>query len=291
MAVAEERHFGRAAERLHIAQPPLSRQIRQLETELGAQLLERNTRKVELTAAGSAYLERAREILTQVEVAGNEAARIASGLQGRLVVSCVGSATYSLLPAFACTLREEIPDVELVLRGELLVPHQVERLLARDIDLAVLRPPVDETALTVRTLRTDRLLVAMPEGHALASRRRLNVKDLRGEDLVVHAGGTSVMYGAVAALFRDAGVEAKFRHEVAETSTLLTFVAAGLGLAVVPEPVSKLGVAGVTFRPVSGEGATIDLCSAVRADDNSATLYRALEVLDRVVRSAAGTKI
>ena len=111
LAVAEELHFGRAAARLHMAQPPLSQQIRQLEEELGVRLLDRNTRRVELTDAGAAYLERVRAVLAEVDQAGEEARRVAAGLQGRLVVGCVGSATYSLLPALARTVREELPGV------------------------------------------------------------------------------------------------------------------------------------------------------------------------------------
>src|SRR5690242_638633 len=112
VAVAEERHFGHAARRLHMAQPPLSQQIRQLEGELGLQLLKRTTRKVEVTAAGAAYLERAREILRAVDDAAREATRIAAGRVGRLRVGCVGSATYSLLPSLARRLQAELPDVE-----------------------------------------------------------------------------------------------------------------------------------------------------------------------------------
>jgi DNA-binding transcriptional LysR family regulator len=288
LAVAEERHFGRAAERLHMAQPPLSQQIRQLEAELGVRLLERTTRKVELTDAGSAYLQRVREILAEVDDAGQEVRRVAAGLQGRLVVGCVGSATYSLLPAFARALREELPGIDLAFRGEMLGPAQVSALLAREIQLALLRPPVDEPALRVAALRTDRLIVALPDGHRLARRRRLGVADLRGEDMVAHASGRSVMHGTVLALCREAGFEPRIRHEVAETSTLVTFVAAGLGIAVVPEPVSGLGVTGATYRPLAGRAARIDLVSAVRADDSSPALARALEVLTGLVRARSG---
>lgn len=286
LAVAEERHFGRAAARLHMAQPPLSQQIRQLEAELGVTLLRRSTRRVELTDAGSAYLERVRAILADVEDAGTEAQRLAAGLEGRLVIGCVGSATYSLLPAFARTLREELPRVDFAFRGEMLVPDQVEALLARRIDVALLRPPVDEPALRVDTLRRDRLIVALPERHRLAGRRRIRVDDLRHEDLVVHASrGRSVMYGAVTALCRDAGFEPRVRHEVAETSTLVTFVAAGLGVAVVPEPVAELRVAGTTYRPLARRDATIDLAVAVRTADEAPALTRAVGLLRSLARA------
>jgi DNA-binding transcriptional LysR family regulator len=287
-AVAEERHFGRAAERLHMAQPPLSQQIRHLEAELGVTLLRRSTRRVELTDAGSAYLERVRAILSDVEDAGAEAQRVAAGLEGRLVIGCVGSATYSLLPTFARTLRDQLPGVDVAFRGEMLVPDQIEALLAGRIDLALLRPPADEPALAVTTLRRDRLIVALPERHRLAVRQRIRVADLRDQDLVVHAsGGRSVMHGAVTALCRDAGFEPRVRHEVAETSTLVTFVAAGLGIAVVPEPVAELRLAGTTYRPLARRDAHIDLAVAVRSADESPALARAVAVLQALSRGQA----
>src|SRR5207342_2463918 len=135
VAVAEERHFGRAAERLHMAQPPLSQQIRQLEGELGVTLLRRTTRRVDLTDAGAAYLDQARRILAAVDDAGLEAQRVQAGLTGRLVIGCVGSATYSLLPMLARSLREELPGVDFSFRGEMLVPDQVDALLAGGIDM------------------------------------------------------------------------------------------------------------------------------------------------------------
>jgi DNA-binding transcriptional LysR family regulator len=282
VAVAEERHFGRAAERLHMAQPPLSQQIRRLETELGVTLLHRTTRRVDLTDAGSAYLDRARAILAAVDEAGVEAQRVADGLVGRVVIGCVGSATYSLLPALARTLREELPGLDFAFRGEMLVPDQVAALLAGRIDVALLRPPVDEHALRVRTLRREALIVALPEGHRLAGRRRLAVGDLRAEDFVVHSGeGRSVMHGLVTTLCHEAGFEPRIRHEVAETSTLVTFVAAGLGVALVPEPVSALGVPGATYRPLVGGRARVELAVATRADEDAPHVERVLAVLGR----------
>ena len=284
VAVAEERHFGRAAERLHMAQPPLSQQIRQLEAELGVTLLRRTTRRVDLTDAGSAYLERARGILAAVDEAGIEAQRVDQGIVGRLVIGCVGSATYSLLPALARTLREEQPGIDFSFRGEMLVPDQVEALLDGSIDLALLRPPVDEPALEVRPLRKDRLIVAVPEGHRLAARRRVRVADLRDEDLVMHpARGRSVMHGLVESLCRDAGFRPRIRHEVAETSTLVTFVAAGLGVAVVPEPVGTLGVVGVVYVPLAAAGSGVELAVALRSGDERPHIARALDVLGSLV--------
>jgi DNA-binding transcriptional LysR family regulator len=279
VAVAEERHFGRAAARLHMAQPPLSQQIRRLETDLGLQLLRRTTRRVDLTAAGEAYLVRAREIIAAVSSAAGEAQRIAAGLQGRLVIGCVGSATYSLLPQLVRTLREELPDLEVSVQGEMLAPDQVSALLDGRIDLGLLRPPVDSDVLRLQVLRSDRLIVAVPDGHRLAGRQRLRLRDLADEDFIVHAGaGRSVLHDAVVARCRAAGFEPRIRHQVSETSTLVTFVAAGLGIAVVPAPVAELMVPGVAYRPLVGKAA-VELAAATRADDDAPQLLRALAVV------------
>lgn len=284
VAVAEERHFGRAAARLHMAQPPLSQQIRRLESDLGVRLLHRTTRRVELTPAGAAYLDRAREVLAAVDAAAVEAQRVDAGLEGRLVVGCVGSATYSLLPSLARTLREQVPAVDFSFRGEMLVPDQVEALRRGDLDLALLRPPVEESDLALTPLRRERLIVALPDGHRLAARKRLRIADLRDESFIVHPGrGRSVMSGRVAALCHAAGFEPRIRQEVGETSTLVTFVAAGLGVAVVPEPVAALGVAGATYRPLSG-GGTIELAAAIRAEAAAPHITRALDVLTVLAR-------
>ena len=152
-AVAEELHFGRAAQRLHIAQPPLSQQIKQLEDELGVALLVRSTRRVELTAAGQDYLRQVEAILDSVDAAARRAQRIADGRQGNLAIGCVGSATYSLLPRFVRALREVLPDVDVSVRGEMLASEQLAALASGDIDLALLRMPVETPGLHVESIR------------------------------------------------------------------------------------------------------------------------------------------
>lgn len=285
-AVAEELHFGRAAERLHMAQPPLSQQIRRLEADLGVELLRRNTRRVELTPAGATYLERVHSLLEAYDAAGDEARRVAAGLAGRLVVGYVGSATYSLLPSLARALGKELAGVESVFQGELLVPDLAEGLVAGEIDLALLRPPVRLPGVTVRTLRRDPFVVALPVDHPLARRRRVRMIDLRTEDLISY-NHRSVMHGVLTGLAEDAGFAPRIRHEVAETSALLTFVAAGLGIAVAPAPVSALAVEGATYRPLvapPGEpDPGIDLVAGTRTGDDSPQLRHAMAVLDRVI--------
>lgn len=280
VAVAEEQHFGRAAERLHMAQPPLSQAIRRLEADLGVQLFSRTTRRVELTEAGRAYLSDTREILAGVDRAADHARRVAAGTTGHVSIGCVGSATYSLLPALSRRLAETLPGIEFGFRGEMLAPEQVEALRGGAIDVGLLRPPVGDLGLTTRTLRRDRLLVAVPAEHPLAERRRIATRDLAGVPLIVHAARpASTMHDLVLAHLRSAGVEPRIRHQVGETSTLITLVAGGLGVAIVPEPVSALALPGVEYRPLVRPVGHVDLLVAVRADRDEPHLQRTVEVI------------
>jgi DNA-binding transcriptional LysR family regulator len=285
VTVAEEQHFGRAAERLHMAQPPLSQQIRRLEADVGVELFVRTTRRVDLTDAGRVYLERAHTILASVENAAVEARRVAAGVVGHLVLGCVGSATYSVVPALSRRLTEELPGVDFSFRGEMLVSEQVDALRERTIDVALLRPPVMDSALTVTPLRKERLVVAVPNDHRLASRKQLRVTDLADTDLIMHSAGRgSAMYDVVRRLFGEAGLAPSVRHEVGDTSTLVTLVAGGLGVAVVPDPVSALALDGVAFvplRPIT----TIELAVAHRAGLPEPHLRRTLDLVAAVVRS------
>lgn len=284
-AVAEHLHFGRAAGSLHIAQPPLSQQIRHLEAELGVTLLTRTTRSVELTPAGRAFHARAVQILDAVDDAGRQAQRIAAGTEGHLSIGCVGSATYSLLPRLVRALGETLPGVEVSVRGEMLAPAQLAALAAGDIDLGLLRPPAPLDGIVTETIRRDRLLVALPVGHPLADRRTVAVEDLRDADFIAHAGqGRSVMSSIVYAACADAGFVPRVRHEVMETSTLVTLVAAGLGVALVPAPTAALDIAGVRYLPLTPASLGVDLVAAHLPGERAALIANVL----RVLRDEAG---
>jgi DNA-binding transcriptional LysR family regulator len=284
VAVAEELHFGRAADRLHMAQPPLSQQISRLEAEVGVKLLQRSTRRVELTEAGSAYLDRARRILAEVDEAGHEARLVAGGSVGRLAIGCVGSVTYSLLPALARGLSDELPGVEFAFRGEMLVPDQVAALRSGTIDVGLLRLPVTDEQLAVRPLRQERLVVALPGDHRLAGRADVCVSDLRDEQFIVHSGRRgSVMFGTLISLSRSAGFTPRIRHEVDETSTLVTLVAGGLGVAVVPEPVSALRLGGVAYVRISDREAVTELAVAHLLGRTEPHLIRSVAAVERIV--------
>jgi len=286
-AVAEELHFGRAADRLHIAQPPLSQQIQQLERELGVALFIRSTRRVELTDAGRAYLARVLAILDAVDAAGRQARRIDAGLEGQITIGCVGSATYSLLPELVRSLRSSLPHVDVGVRGEMLAPAQADALVTGDIDVALLRPPVRRAEVETVTLRRDHLLVALPAEHRLGGVQRVRIRELHDEDFIAHAGqGRSVMSDLLIAACADAGFVPRIRHEVTETSTLVTMVAAGLGVALVPAPTAALAVAGVRYLPVTPASLGVDLLAAWSAGRHSPTVARTVAVLQRLSAAA-----
>src|SRR4051795_636425 len=174
IAVAEELHFRRAAERLHMSQPPLSQQIRQLEEEIGAQLLSRNQRKVELTAAGVAFLERAREILDSVEDAARQARRVQRGEGGRLAVGFVGSAMYSFVPELLRAFRDHAPDITLRLQ-ELGTSEQLRQLEDGRLDVGFVRLPRARPELTFETVLEEPVVAALPDTHRLAQRSLLTL--------------------------------------------------------------------------------------------------------------------
>ena len=278
VAVAEELHFRRAAERLHMSQPPLSQQIRRLEEEVGATLLVRNQRRVELTAAGAAYLVRAREILHAVEDAAREARRVQRGEVGRLAVGFVGSALYSVVPELLRAFRERHPDVGLRLH-ELGTTEQLRRLDDGRLDIGFLRAPGSRPGLSIETVLREPVVAALPDVHPLARGGEVRVADLAGEPLVLMTrAGAPGLRAALAPLTDGLGEEA-IVQEVAEMQTLIGLVAAGVGISLVPESVRALARAGVVYRPLAGEAPTVALSACWRTGDDSPVLAAFLDLM------------
>ena len=288
VAVAEERHFGRAAERLHIAQPPLSQQIRRFEAELGEPLLYRTTRSVELAPAGEALLERAREILAAFDSAVEDARRAARGEYGRLAIGFTGSSTYAMLPTIAAAMRTELPGVVLDLQGELLTPAQVARLIDGTLDLGLLRPPVRERELSTEVLHSEPLLAVLPNSHPLANADAVPLELLSDEPFVTYPSHfRSVVHDAVEDACAAHGFKPVAVHEVAETATLVSFVAAGLGVSLVPASVRNMTVEGAVYRPLIHDATRVELAVAWRRDDDRPVLTGALDVIRRSLREGA----
>jgi DNA-binding transcriptional LysR family regulator len=275
VAVAEEAHFGRAAERLRMAQPPLSQQIKALEAEMGVVLFHRTTRKVELTVAGERFLQRARAILADVDDAVTEAGQVAAGMVGRIAIGFTGSATYDLLPSLVRVLRADLPGIELDIHGEMLTPDQVTALTDGTLDLGLLRPPVRNTALEVQVLRREPLIAVLPEHHPLAVHDRVRLADLRDDPFITYPShNRSVVYEAVIDACQRAGFVPASVNEVSETSTMVSFVAAGLGVALVPASVQHLRITGATYLPLAGTTQEVELALATRAGETSPHVAR-----------------
>ncbi|GGG26308.1 LysR family transcriptional regulator [Rhodococcoides trifolii] len=282
VAVAETRHFGQAAKRLYLAQPALSQSVRQLETELGVTLLARTTRQVSLTPAGEFFYREAVRLLSGLEDSVQGVRRIDEGRTGLVRIGFTGTAAFDRLPAIARALRQRLPEVVLEVHGDLLTPAQVDGLRSNELDLAVLRPPVAGNDLVVRTIATESLVLALPADHRLAQEPALEVLDVSYESFVMYSDTHSAVNDVVVRSCRAAGFTPRREHEAPDTSVLLALIAAGLGVAMVPESVRAMKLDGVVFRDVTGADA-IDLALAWNRTEPSplvASLVRALEDAD-----------
>ncbi len=278
VAVAEELHFGRAALHLHIAQPPLSQQIRKLEAELSVLLFHRTNRRVELTDAGRVLLEHARRVLGQVDQAVEDAQRTHRGERGRLAVGFVVSAIYEVLPRSLRTFRARFPQVELKLH-RLTSRDQLDALRDDRIQVAFLHPPVHDSSLAVEVVRRDELLVALPANHRLAAKEDLWGRDLADEWFVLSPRHLSPgFHERILRLCRDAGFSPRVAQE-AEIQTVLALVAAGIGVSVVPEPLRHMHTEGLVYRRLVGEAPSIDTVAAWRRDNDSPVLRLFVECM------------
>lgn len=265
VAVAEELHFGRAARRLHVAQPGLSQQIRALETALGARVLERTSRQVRLTPAGELLLFESRRLLADADRALDRVRRVARGEAGRITVAAIGSATYAVVPRLLREHRARYPEVELVLR-EMSTPAQVHALRAGEVDVGFLRLPADTADLSTHTVREDRMAIMLPETHPLARRRRIPLRALAREPLILFPASPRPSWAdTVVAACREHGFEPIVAQEAMESATVVSFVAAGVGLAPVPEGLKVLARPGVVFRLVAPPAPVTRLAAVHRA--------------------------
>ena len=287
LTVAEERHFGRAAARLHISQPPLSQQIKALEESLGCPLFARTTRHVELTEAGEALADRARTLLDGLDAAARETQRVHRGEAGQLALSFVGSATYELLPKLVRALRAELPAVRLVIESERLSPDQEEALLNGQDDLALLSLPDAQSSsklLEIEVVRSVPLVVALSKEHPLARARSIRLEALEKERFLMHPARGSVLHRKVRNLCHQAGFQPEIAQEVRETVTAVSLAAGGLGVALLPSSVQALRVQGAVYRPLVAQDAHMLQAIATRRGDRSPLLERALEITRAVSR-------
>jgi DNA-binding transcriptional LysR family regulator len=285
VAVARERSFTRAAERLHIAQPPLSRQIQQLEEELGVALIERGTRPAHLTDHGRLLYEQAVQVLERVEEIKALVRRMRHAERNLFSIGFVASTLYGYLPEVIRASRAARPGVELTL-VEMTTLEQVAALKEGRIDVGFGRIPLDDPAVTRHLLRNEKLVAALPPNHPASGHSGpLRLDDLAGEELIVYPKAPRPSYAdQVLALFRERGLKPVSVHEVRELQTALGLVAAEAGVCVVPASVERLRRDNVVYRPLDEEGAVSPIIMSCRKDNQSPEIARLLELVRGVYR-------
>lgn len=282
VAVSEEQSFTRAAARLHMSQPPLSSQIRRLETELGVALLVRTRRGVRPTTAGQVLIDEARSALAGLDQAVHAVQRIGSGTVGRLVIGFVPSASNRALPPILRRFRVGAPEVEMFLR-ELRPDDLLERLRHGRVDLGLLYLPFEDEALEWTVVSEERLVAALPAAHPLVGRRPLHLRALHEEPFILPARhGMPGLHARVVDACRQAGFAPRpVQKDVWLMQTVINLVASGIGVALVPESVEDLGRSGVAYLPIHGGAHEVQLALAWRRDARG-------PLLDRFIAHAAG---
>jgi DNA-binding transcriptional LysR family regulator len=248
IAVAEELNFSRAAERLHIAQPPLSQQIRQLEAELGFELFHRTKRKVRLTAAGMVFFEEVQKILQQLEKAIQIGRQTSRGEVGQLAIGFASSAAHNVLPEILQAFRTEFPNVTLQLR-ELTTDQQLQWLEQGRIDIGFVRPPVLGDNLKHEVIFEEPLILALPETHSLCSQERVSLRSLCQTPFILFPRDLAPgLYDPIISLCLQAGFSPILAQEATQMQTIVSLVAAEMGVAIVPASMQNLQRSGVVYK-------------------------------------------
>ena len=278
VAVAEQLHFRHAAELVHIAQPALSQQIRQLEEEIGVPLFERSRHKVRLTPAGKAFYEKARSILINTSEAVVEARKAEHGDAGTIRIGFVSTAAITVLPGAIKKLQAVIPSAEIVLT-ELSAGEQIDGLYREQLDIGFLHAKLAEHVLETMIVAKDRLIVAVPASSELADRRRVDLRKLPSLTAIMPARHTSAgFYEHVQMVYRMAGVVPERVHHTRLLQTGLLLVGMGVGASIVPESFKAIHVKGVVYKKLLVEPPPSELMAAWRRDNNSPLLARFLEI-------------
>jgi len=284
--VAEELHFGRAAKKLHISQPPLSMQIRALENELGVTLLNRTQRHVSLTQAGAALLGEARYILARVEQAVLTTKRAARGEIGELAIGFISVADYNVLPLVLREFRRRFPLVNLSLR-ELTTDAQIGDLLAGRIDVGFVLPPIDEPALQSVPILREPLIAALPGKHPLARKPgKLALEKLKDAPFILFPRPNAPgLYDDVVSCCKAAGFSPRVAQEAIQMQTIISLVSAELGVALIPASLTNLQRTGVVYKTLQGGSPLTEVHLASRLGDN----LPALRVFVAVAAQTAST--
>jgi len=277
VTLAEELHFGRAAQRLHIQQPPLSRQIQLLEAELGFPLFERSRRRVELTPAGNALLGRVRQVFEALDAAVHDARSASEGESGRLIVGYPSSLAYSGLTELLRAFRTRYPGVELSLR-ELSPGEQIDALKAGGLDVGFVRSSLDDPALGAELVRRESLMVVLPDDHPLAAQRSISLSALKHEPFVLfpRARGPA-FFDQLMGLCHAAGFTPRIVQEAPQLD-IISMVAAGFGVSIMPSSMRNFRRPGLSFRAIVG-APQVELSIVWRHQNLSPALHKFLDLV------------
>lgn len=287
-AVAREMSFSRAAEKLHIAQPPLSRQIRQLEDELGAELFDRSARPLKLTRAGQFFEGQARLLLERLAEAQSATQRIARGKRAWFGIGFVPSTLYGALPEVLRRFREAQPELEVGL-VEMTTVQQIDALKAGRIDVGFGRMRFDDERITAELVREEPLVAALPADHPLVRSKKLSLRQLASEPLLLYPAKPRPSYAdQVLAIFRARELRPAIALEANELQTAIGLVASGMGYTLVPRSVQGLHREGVTYLPLTDKGVHTQVIMNSRAGDTSELLGQMRALVRDVVRERYG---
>lgn len=280
LAVAEHLSFTKAAERLRVVQPALSRQIRQLEKEIGVELLKRNNRHVALTPAGEVFRKRAIIAMDQAEAAATVARKVKQGDQRRLRIGFVTPAALDILPKLAAKFCQEMPDVELQMQ-ELKPTIQFEALLEGKIDLGLTSMASTDVSLELRALSNKPMIIAVPSGHPAAGQTVIDLGSLSEERfLVPPANRPPGLASQIREACLDAGFMPKREMEINGALFAVFLVAAGLGVALVPQCLERLPITGVAYRPLKKPCGRLDYFAVRSKTEKSPLVEKAWNMLD-----------
>lgn len=273
VAVAEELHFGRAAERLNMTQPPLSRQVQILERILDVTLFERTSRSVRLTPAGQSFLPEARHIMKLAESAALLAKRVAAGKTGALRIGFTAASAYSYLPDLVAACQAQLPDADITLK-EMVSGAQIEALGAGEIDAGLLRPPIPMTGMDSFRVAAEPLMAAVPAAHPLAAAQRIAPGDLAGQSFIMYDPYEArYFHNLVTELFAKAGCLPNYVQHLTQVHSILALVRSGLGIAFVPAAASNLHAKGVVLRALDGrQSRPVELFLVWRRDNGNPLL-------------------
>ena len=284
VAVAEELHFGRAAERLDMAQPPLSRQIAMLEQALDVKLFDRSRAQIRLTPAGEVLLDRSRQILDQLDSTFQEVTRIGKGSAGRLRVAFVGSASHGELPTIIKSYRSHYPDVDLALSA--MNNAELERaLVQREIDIAVARPKLGGDEYRCVELLREPLVLAMPDNSRLNSKTTIALADLADETFILYPRRPRPSFAdQVLSILEHEGISPGDAIFAQDYQSAISLVSVGVGLSVVPQSVSSTQRPGVFYRPYAGFNPGTGLSALARRDNTKPHVLNFFKIIETYIR-------